>query len=82
MQEASGVATTDLYRSARLPSFFDLVTDLFPACFHRSSFPLPIRSQVVRAFGAVTPVRCALRRCERRGPSAIPLSSGFDAESR
>jgi hypothetical protein len=72
MQEASGVATTDHYRSARLPSFFDLVTDLFPAYFHRSSFPFPIQSQVIRAFGAITPARCASRRCENRGPSATP----------
>ncbi len=67
MQEASGVDFKDLYRSAHLPSIFDLATDRSPSSFSRSSFPFSIRSSAACASG----LACSAHRRDGRSVSAI-----------
>ncbi len=75
MQETSGVADTDLNRSARLPSALDLVTDRLPASFYRSSSSFRTQLRATRSFGVAAFGLCALRRSGERGMPAIPCGS-------
>lgn len=75
MQETSGVADTDLNRSARLPSALDLVTDRLPASFCRSSSSFPTQLLAPRSFGVAAFGLCALRHSGVRGMSAVPRGS-------
>lgn len=82
MQETSGVAATDLNRSARLPSALDLVTDRIPTTFHRSSFPFRMQPRAVRYVGEVVCARCLSRLCDKHSVPVIPRGPWFGAEPR